>query len=347
MAELELRALTKSFGDTVTLHPTSLQVRTGEFVTVLGPSGCGKSTLLRILMGIMEASGGEIHLAGKRIDAHPPEKRDIAMVFQSYALFPHMSVRKNLAFGLRMRKIAKDEQMRRIQHALEICNLEAYVDRMPRQLSGGQQQRVALARAIVMQPSLLLFDEPLSNLDAKLRDSLRHDLIALHRKTGATSLYVTHDQAEAMAMSDRIVVMNAGRVVEIGTPVELYRNPAHAFTASFLGQTNLIPVKASGDSCGLPWGGQAQLDRAAQGDMMVSLRPENVQLTETANGVGEVTSVSFMGAQAHYIVRIGGRDLHAARSGAEAILDTGARVDVAPIGALRLLQTDGMEAKPA
>lgn len=344
MAELELRALTKSFGTTVALHSTSLHVNKGEFVTVLGPSGCGKSTLLRILMGIMDASGGEIHLAGARIDGQPPEKRDIAMVFQSYALFPHMSVRKNLSFGLRMRKIAKDEQIRRIDHALEICNLGAYVDRMPRQLSGGQQQRVALARAIVMQPSLLLFDEPLSNLDAKLRDSLRHDLMMLHRKTGSTSLYVTHDQAEAMAMSDRIVVMNAGRVVEIGTPVELYRNPAHAFTAGFLGQTNLMTVNAAGTACNLPWGGLGRLDTSATGNVTISLRPENIMITPTLNGLGEVVSASFMGAQAHYVVSIGGRDIQVARGGAELLLEPGARVDLAPIGTLPILKTDGVGA---
>lgn len=347
MAELELRALTKSFGPTVALHPTSLRVEKGEFVTVLGPSGCGKSTLLRLLMGIMSAGGGEIHLAGQRIDALPPEKRDIAMVFQSYALFPHMSVRKNLAFGLKMRKIAKDEQARRIEHALDICNLRPYVDRMPRQLSGGQQQRVALARAIVMQPSLLLFDEPLSNLDAKLRDSLRHDLLALHKKTGSTSLYVTHDQAEAMAMSDRIVVMNAGRVVEIGTPVELYRNPTHAFTAGFLGQTNLLSVNARGATCGLPWGGEGHLDVPALGMVSVSLRPENIVLSEAANGAGEIIASSFMGAHAHYIIRIAGMDIQATRSGAEALLATGMRVNLSELGPLRILKTDTMEAKAA
>lgn len=347
MAELELRALTKSFGTTVALHPTSLEVHKGEFVTVLGPSGCGKSTLLRLLMGIMSASGGEIHLAGQRIDALPPEKRDIAMVFQSYALFPHMSVRKNLAFGLKMRKIAKDEQVRRIEHALEICNLTAYVDRMPRQLSGGQQQRVALARAIVMQPSLLLFDEPLSNLDAKLRDSLRHDLLALHQKTGSTSLYVTHDQAEAMAMSDRIVVMNAGRVVEIGTPVELYRHPTHAFTAGFLGQTNLLSVTAHGATCGLPWGGVGHLDMLAHGTVSISLRPENIVLNEAPDGAGEVVAASFMGAHAHYVIRIAGMDIQATRSGAEALLATGTRVNLTELGTLRILKTDGMEAEAA
>lgn len=341
MTELRLRSITKRFGETIALHPVFLEVEKGEFVTVLGPSGCGKSTLLRILMGITEPTAGEIHLAGRRIDALPPEKRDIAMVFQSYALFPHMSVRKNLAFGLKMRKVAKDEQVRRITHALEICNLNAYVDRMPRQLSGGQQQRVALARAIVMQPSLLLFDEPLSNLDAKLRDSLRHDLIALHRKTGSTSLYVTHDQTEAMAMSDRIVVMNAGRIVEIGTPVELYRNPSHVFTASFLGQTNLLTVAADGPTAELPWGGAAVLDAPTKGTVTVSLRPENITMSVADDGPGTVTSVSFMGAQAHYSIRIASNDVYVSRSGGDRLIETGSRVNITPIGPMRVLKGGG------
>jgi putative spermidine/putrescine transport system ATP-binding protein len=338
--ELRLSAITKRYGDTVALHPTSLSVDKGAFVTVLGPSGCGKSTLLRILMGITEASGGSITLAGRQIESLPPEKRDIAMVFQSYALFPHMSVRKNLSFGLRMRRIPKDEQERRIAHAVEICNLGAYVERMPRQLSGGQQQRVALARAIVMQPALMLFDEPLSNLDAKLRDSLRHDLMALHRQTGSTSLYVTHDQAEAMAMSDRIVVMNQGRVVEIGTPVELYRNPVHVFTATFLGQTNLVRVTASGETAGLPWGGMVRLDRTVQGDVTLSLRPENIQITVAADGPGEVAVASFMGAQAHYQVRIGGEVITVSRSGGEALLAAGTRVHLSIAGLARVLSDE-------
>ncbi|MBS1167645.1 MAG: transporter permease [Proteobacteria bacterium] len=337
MAELQLHSVGKRFGDTVALRPTSLEVEKGEFVTVLGPSGCGKSTLLRILMGITEASSGEIVLNGRRIEALPPDKRDIAMVFQSYALFPHMSVRKNLAFGLEMRKVPKDEQRRRLDHALQICNLAAYVDRMPRQLSGGQQQRVALARAIVMQPSLMLLDEPLSNLDAKLRDSLRHDLVALHRQTGSTSLYVTHDQAEAMAMSDRIVVMNGGEVVEIGTPVSLYRNPRHVFTASFLGQTNLMPVEAGNRQARLPWGDVVPLESNHRGAAVVSLRPENLALTPDAAGHGEITAVSFMGAQANYVVRIADFNLKASRSGGEALLEIGARVAVSVTGPVSLL----------
>ncbi|RRN70722.1 ABC transporter ATP-binding protein [Agrobacterium deltaense] len=337
MSELEISNICKDYGASRALHPVSIAVERGEFVTILGPSGCGKSTLLRILTGISQPSGGEIRLGGKRIDQAPPEGRDIAMVFQSYALFPHMSVAKNLGFGLKMKKVAKDERVRRIAHALDICNLTGLVDRMPRQLSGGQQQRVALARAIVMQPSLLLFDEPLSNLDAKLRDTLRHELTELHRRIGATSLYVTHDQAEAMAMSDRIVVMNAGRVVEIGTPLELYRSPKHAFTAGFLGQTNLLPVSAEGQQAQLPWGQSVTLDRVAAGNVQISVRPENIQIRADQAGEGTVSAVSFMGANALYTVEIGGRQIRVSQSGAETLIDAGQRVALQFPGSVHLL----------
>ena len=337
MSELEISNISKDYGASRALHPVSITVERGEFVTILGPSGCGKSTLLRILTGISQPSGGEIRLGGKRIDQAPPEARDIAMVFQSYALFPHMSVAKNLGFGLKMKKVAKDERVRRIAHALDICNLTGLVDRMPRQLSGGQQQRVALARAIVMQPSLLLFDEPLSNLDAKLRDTLRHELTELHRRIGATSLYVTHDQAEAMAMSDRIVVMNAGRVVEIGTPLELYRAPKHAFTAGFLGQTNLLPVSAEGQQAQLPWGQSVTLDRVVAGNVQISVRPENIHIRADQAGEGTVSAVSFMGANALYTVEIGGRQIRVSQSGAETLIDAGQRVALQFPGSVHLL----------
>ena len=338
MPELQLTAISKRYGSTLALHPTSLTVEKGEFVTVLGPSGCGKSTLLRILMGITEPSGGEIELAGKRIEALPPERRDIAMVFQSYALFPHMNVAGNLRFGLKMRRVPRAEQQRRIAHAVEICNLGGLVERMPRQLSGGQQQRVALARAIVMQPALMLFDEPLSNLDAQLRESLRHELIDLHRRTGATSLYVTHDQAEAMAMSDRVVVMDQGRVVEIGKPVELYRHPKHVFTAGFIGQTNLLQLVAYGRTVALPWGGSAAIDEDRWGAIRVSLRPENIALTPHDEGQGEILSAAFFGAQAHYVVGIAGEQLKVARAGGEPLLQARMRVALDLAGPVCVLQ---------
>ncbi len=337
MRELEISGITKDYGTSRALHPVSISVERGEFVTILGPSGCGKSTLLRILMGISQPGSGEIHLAGKRIDMLPPEARNIAMVFQSYALFPHMSVAKNLAFGLKMKKIARDERDRRINHALEICKLNGLTERMPRQLSGGQQQRVALARAIVMQPSLMLFDEPLSNLDAKLRDTLRHELVDLHRRIGATSLYVTHDQAEAMAMSDRIVVMNAGHVVEIGTPIDLYRAPKHAFTAGFLGQTNILSVTAEGSHARLSWGQVVSLNVDAIGPAQISVRPENIAITADGCGPGTISSVSFMGPNALYTVEIGQARLKVSQSGAETLIDAGSRVALTFPGFIHLL----------
>ncbi|KQR71537.1 ABC transporter ATP-binding protein [Rhizobium sp. Leaf341] len=332
MSMLEISNITKDYGPSRALHPVSLSVHEGEFVTILGPSGCGKSTLLRIVMGISEQSGGQIRLAGKRIDPLPPERRDIAMVFQSYALFPHMSVEKNLGFGLRMKGVPKPERQSRINHALDICNLTGLESRMPRQLSGGQQQRVALARAIVMQPNLLLFDEPLSNLDAKLRDTLRHELVALHRRIGATSLYVTHDQTEAMAMSDRIVVMNAGRVVEIGTPLELYRSPRQAFTAGFLGQTNLLSVTAEGRQARLPWGQAVHLAAPAMGPAQISVRPESIGIHACGSGTVDaaapatVASVSFMGASALYTVSVGDTLLKVSQSGGDPLIAPGQAV---------------------
>jgi putative spermidine/putrescine transport system ATP-binding protein len=324
--QLELRALSKHYGGVTALHDTDLCVQRGEFVTVLGPSGCGKSTLLRMLMGISQPSSGEIHLAGARIDGLPPERRDIAMVFQSYALFPHMNVRANLAFGLKMRGVPKAEQDRRIGHAIRISNLEPYVNRMPRDLSGGQQQRVALARAVVMQPALMLYDEPLSNLDAKLRESLRGDLLELHRQTGATSLYVTHDQTEAMAMSDRVVVMNLGQVVEVGTPEALYHRPRRRFTATFLGQTNLLDVEASGESAQLPWGGVVQTGRPARGRVTLSARPEEIALCRDPQGEGTVQQVLFQGPSVLYAVQVGGLILHVSEAGTGQVHARGERV---------------------
>jgi putative spermidine/putrescine transport system ATP-binding protein len=337
MTELEITNITKDYGASRALHPVSMHVEQGEFVTILGPSGCGKSTLLRILMGISRPSDGEIWLAGNRIDLLPPEARDIAMVFQSYALFPHMSVGKNLGFGLRMKNVPKAERARRIEHALDICNLTGLVDRMPRQLSGGQQQRVALARAIVMQPRLLLFDEPLSNLDAKLRDTLRQELVDLHKRIGATSIYVTHDQSEAMAMSDRIVVMNGGRIVETGTPLELYRAPTRAFTAGFLGQTNILTVTTDGTHARLPWGQTVAVTGGTAGPARVSVRPETIAINQQADGPGVVTSVSFMGANAVYVATVGDTTLKISQAGADRLIAAGSRIALTFQGVLHRL----------
>lgn len=335
MASLLLRGVHKSFGTTVVLSDIDQEIKQGEFVTLLGRSGCGKTSLLRIIAGISPASGGEIYLDGKRIDHLPPEKRDVAMVFQTYALFPHMSVRKNLAFGLRMRNVEPQEQARRIDHAVSICQLGGLLERMPRELSGGQQQRVALARAIVMQPALLLFDEPLSNLDAKLRESLREELVALHRRVGTTSLYVTHDQSEAMTMSDRIVLMHNGRIVESGTPLHLYQRPQNEFTANFLGQTNLfsLPVLRFDAECNglLPWGGSIALQNpppTGTHNVQILLRPEDLKLVPDSGGRGVVTSFHFAGAQVHYLVQIEDLTLRVSAGGAAPLLAIGQTVRI-------------------
>ena len=341
MAHLEVTGLSKRFGETVALHPTDLSVEQGEFITLLGPSGCGKSTFLRMLMGITAPSAGEIVLSGRRIERDAPERRNISMVFQSYALFPHLTVLGNLRFGLRMKRVPRSEQQSRIDHAVRICNLGAYLDRMPKELSGGQQQRVALARAIVMQPDLLLFDEPLSNLDAKLRESLREELLDLHRRVGATSLYVTHDQDEAMAMSDRIVVINDGRVIETGAPAVLYHRPKTLFTARFLGNTSVVEAKADGADVLLPWGQVARVDHESNGPVHLSIRPEDFALQIAPDGPGTVVGGQFLGASIRYRVEIGGQVVMASVAGRETMLSPGSRVALRPVAPLHLLETAG------
>jgi putative spermidine/putrescine transport system ATP-binding protein len=310
-------------------------------VTLLGPSGCGKTTLLRSIAGITDPSAGEIWLADRRIDAVPPEKRNFGMVFQTYALFPHMSVAKNVAFGLQMRHIAKPEIERRVAAALELVGLSQHGTRLPKQLSGGQQQRVALARAIVIEPDVLLFDEPLSNLDAKLRDALREDLHALQRKLGITSIYVTHDQSEAMALADEIVVMKDGEIVERGTPVDLYRRPTFRFTAEFLGMTNVIEAEIANGECRLPWGATRPVENPGERDVEgIAIRPEDIEITPTDGAAdGVVEQSMFMGAATHYWVGVAGKTLRVITTGGRAsILAAGQKVKLTPPPALHLLK---------
>jgi len=244
MAFLTLDGLTKRFGTQTAVDGLSLEVEKGEFVSLLGPSGCGKTTTLQMIAGFVEPSGGAIHLEGRDLLAVKPAKRGLGIVFQSYALFPHMSVAENVAFGLEMQGVAAAERGRRVGETLELVGLGAFAARFPRQLSGGQQQRVALARALVIRPRILLLDEPLSNLDAKLREEMQIELRQIQRTVGTTTILVTHDQAEAMALSDRIVVMNKGRAEQVAPPHEAYERPATPFVANFLGKTNLVDGKA-------------------------------------------------------------------------------------------------------
>ncbi|WP_455384229.1 ABC transporter ATP-binding protein [Acidihalobacter prosperus] len=281
MATLTLSSLSKRFGDAAALAPTDLEVADGEFVVLVGPSGCGKTTLLRMVAGLETPSDGDILIGDTRVNGLEPRARDIAMVFQNYALYPHMSVRRNLAYGLKLRGMPKHEIARRVEWAAGLLGLDEYLDRKPRALSGGQRQRVAMGRAIVREPQLFLFDEPLSNLDAKLRASVRVEIKRLHQRLGTTTLYVTHDQVEAMTLAQRVVVMNRGRVEQVGPPAEVYAKPATTFVAGFLGSPpmNLFEarVTATGDAVEIPGVDAAlPLPTAVEGGLRVTLgiRPE-------------------------------------------------------------------------
>ena len=248
MAQVSFRDVRKSYAGLEVIHGVSVEVGDGEFVVIVGPSGCGKSTLLRMVAGLEQITSGEVAIGGRVVNNLEPKDRDIAMVFQNYALYPHMSVYDNMSYGLRIRGFPKTDLDARVRKAAEILELSAFLQRKPRQLSGGQRQRVAMGRAIVREPAVFLFDEPLSNLDAKLRVQMRAELQALHRRLGTTSLYVTHDQVEAMTLAHRMIVMNAGRAEQIGAPLEVYAKPATTFVAAFIGSPpmNLIPQERDG-----------------------------------------------------------------------------------------------------
>src|SRR5579883_1605135 len=300
MAAVEIRDVKKSFGPVDVIHGIDIDIGDEEFVVLVGPSGCGKSTLLRMIAGLEHISGGEIAIGGRVVNDLPPKERDIAMVFQNYALYPHMTVRDNMAFSLKLRKADKPTIEARVRQAAEILGLNPFLDRYPRQLSGGQRQRVAMGRAIVRDPQVFLFDEPLSNLDAKLRVQMRTEIKALHQRLRTTSVYVTHDQVEAMTMADRIVVMHDGRVEQIGTPLELYDNPANQFVAGFIGSPamNFLNGRlaregrerwvAAGDGTRLP---APAIGRAGQ-KVVYGLRPEHIEIAvDGAAGVPAVVEV--------------------------------------------------------
>jgi spermidine/putrescine transport system ATP-binding protein len=240
VSDVELRGVSKTFGDVRAVDDVSLEVQAGEFVSLLGPSGCGKTTTLRLIAGFERITSGDIFIGGENVTAKPSYQRNIGMVFQHYALFPHMTVDENVAFGLRMRRVSGADTARRVAGVLDLLQLSGFGSRYPHQLSGGQQQRVALARALVIKPKILLLDEPLSNLDAKLREQMRVEIRLVQRQVGITTVFVTHDQEEALVMSDRIAVMNHGKIVQCGTPLDIYQRPAHSFVAGFIGQSNLL-----------------------------------------------------------------------------------------------------------
>jgi len=283
MANISIRTVSKSYGALNVLRPFSLEIENGEFVVLVGPSGCGKSTMLKILAGLEPASEGQIFIGDREVTDLAPGDRDIAMVFQNYALYPHLTVRQNIGFGLKMRGTDKTEIDRRVDDAARILEVTPYLDRKPKDLSGGQRQRVALGRAIVRQPQAFLMDEPLSNLDAKLRVHMRAEIGALHKRIGVTTVYVTHDQVEAMTMADRVVIMHGGIIQQIAAPDELFNNPANLFVAGFIGSPGMNFLNADLSAGRLTaFGQQIPLPRAAQhqGAVIVGLRPEHLTLNK-------------------------------------------------------------------
>jgi len=295
MGSIAIRSLGKKFGETEVIADFSLHVKDREFVSLLGPSGCGKTTILRIVAGLEELSCGQVVIGDKDVTALEPRDRDIAMVFQNYALYPHKTIHENLAYGLRIRKTAEDQIRKRIDEVAHLLQIEALLQRKPAQLSGGQQQRVAMGRAIMRQPSAFLFDEPLSNLDAKLRNHMRVEIRDLQQRLGITTLYVTHDQVEAMTMSDRIVVLNKGAVEQIGKPLEIYERPASIFVATFIGSPamNLMSVRSDGTSIELPSGDKFPVATAPVGSVTMGIRPERIKLFAQTGGDGVSGGVPF------------------------------------------------------
>jgi multiple sugar transport system ATP-binding protein len=308
MAEVELVGLNKKYGGMEVIPTLDLRIADGEFVVLIGPSGCGKSTLLRMIAGLEEISGGELRIGGKSMNDVPPAMRDIAMVFQNYALYPHKTVAANMGFSLRIRGISTEEITKRVRTAAEILGLTPYLDRYPRALSGGQRQRVAMGRAIVRDPSVFLFDEPLSNLDAKLRVKMRTEIRELHERLATTTIYVTHDQIEAMTMADKIVLLQAGKIEQVGTPLELYDRPKNMFVAGFIGSPAINFLSARGREADaaklIVAGGEIDLPKGYQnahlGKVMIGIRPEHLRVS-TSGIPATVSVVEPTGAESHVV----------------------------------------------
>ena len=312
---IKIKNAIKRYGDNTVITDLSLDIKEGEFFTLLGPSGCGKTTLLRMIAGFNSIEGGEFYFNDKLINNFDPSKRNIGMVFQNYAIFPHLTVEKNVAFGLNNRKLPKDEIIKQTASILKLMQIEGFKDRMPERLSGGQQQRVALARALVIQPDVLLMDEPLSNLDAKLRVEMRSVIKEIQNRVGITTVYVTHDQEEAMAVSDRIAVMKDGDIQHVGSPKDLYQRPANLFVATFIGRTNIVAaklvVKDNKTIIKFPMGYDLEMsnildEERHDQDVIVSIRPEEFVINEN-NKEGIKASVDdsvFLGLNTHYFVHL-------------------------------------------
>jgi len=293
MGRITLNQVQKSFGDVEVIPPLDLEINDGEFVVFVGPSGCGKSTLLRLIAGLEDTSGGTIEIDGQDATGLPPAKRSLAMVFQSYALYPHMSVRKNIAFPMKMAGVPKAEQKKRIEQAAASLNLTDYLDRRPGQLSGGQRQRVAIGRAIVREPSAFLFDEPLSNLDAALRVGMRLEISELHKRLDTTMVYVTHDQVEAMTMADKIVVLQAGVIEQVGSPLDLYHSPQNKFVAGFIGSPKMNLIEGA--------------EAAKHNAQTIGIRPEHLAVSsESGDWKGVVGVSEHLGSDTFFHVKIDG-----------------------------------------
>ena len=338
MSEVRIEHVFKRFGGVTAVNDFNLTVKDGEFVSILGPSGCGKTTTLRMIAGFERATEGEIYIGDNCVSSSekgtfaPPEKRDIGMVFQSYAVWPHMTVAENVGYPLKIQKVDKETRAKRVQEMLELVHLGEYGERYPHQLSGGQQQRVALARALVAQPGLLLLDEPLSNLDAKLRESMRFEILSIQKKLNITVVYVTHDQGEAMAMSDRVVVMSKGVVQQIGHPHEIYTNPANKMVADFIGLVNFIPGEAKGDRVFIK-GTNVSFANPTDitGEATIAVRPENISISEHGGQLeGTMVARFYLGDAVDYRVQCGenmirvivkGADVNAYPDGSKVYLD--------------------------
>ena len=329
MTDIELRAVEKWFGDQQVVKGVDLAIDKGEFVIFVGPSGCGKSTLLRLIAGLEETSRGEIRVAGRDATAEPPSKRGLAMVFQSYALYPHMSVRDNIGFSLKTAGVPGEERSRKVGEAAQVLKLEPFLDRRPRELSGGQRQRVAIGRCIVRDPTAFLFDEPLSNLDAALRVEMRYEIAKLHRSLGATMIYVTHDQVEAMTLADRIVVLEAGEISQVGTPRELYRRPRNLFVAQFIGspKMNVVPCTAEAGGYRLE-GGRGGAFEGEGEPAHLGVRPEHVTLCDAGEGqcAGRVDVIEYLGADTFVVVDCGRLGALTVRVPGDAALEHGAGI---------------------
>jgi iron(III) transport system ATP-binding protein len=324
-SSLRLVDVTKKFrqiggsGEVIAVDNVNLSIESGELVTLLGPSGCGKTTTLRMVAGFESVTSGKLFLGDEMIESVPPNKRDMAMMFQSYALFPHMTVYNNIRYGLKLKKLPEAEITQRTNQIIELMQIKGMENRLPSQISGGQQQRVALARAVVIEPKVLLFDEPLSNLDAKLREYMRDELRALQKRLGITSLYVTHDQSEAMAISDKVVLMNAGRIVQVGTPLDLYNEPATLFVAEFIGKSNFLPceIKEKNDNGieSVILGARITVPSPGKhfsffkGEATAVIRPEFIRVSEKEDGqfTGVVRKTVFFGNFVEYEIEIKNR----------------------------------------